>query len=92
MQYILKETAGDMINLQDQLQTNLQAKLQNVFGQSATAQVTVDALPNKPDQFNIRFTGTVYDDKGKAYLVGKLVKFIDSKIVNIADLNNGEPV
>lgn len=90
MQYILKETAGDMINLQDQLQTKLQEKLKTVFGESATAQVSVDALANKPDQFNIRFTGTVYDDQGKAYMVGKLVQFIDSKIVNIADLNNGD--
>ncbi|ARV76729.1 hypothetical protein PHABIO_98 [Pseudomonas phage Phabio] len=91
MQNILKETAGDMIELQDQLQTNLQAKLQTVFGDNAVAVVTVDALANKPDQFNIRFTGTVYDNSGKAFTVGKLVKFLDSKIIQIADINNGEP-
>lgn len=88
MQYILKQTAGNMINLEDQLQTNLQNKLQVVFGQNATAVVSVDALDGKPDQFNIRFTGTVYDDQGRAFTVGKLVYFQDSKIVNIADLNN----
>jgi len=88
MQYILKETAGNMLNLEDRLQTALMEKLQPEFGQNATAVVTVDPLAGKPDQFNIRFTGTVYDENGKAYSVGKLVKFQDSKIVNIAELNN----
>lgn len=89
MQYILKQTAGNMIDLEDQLQQQLQEKLQTVFGQNATAFVDIDALDNKPDQFNIRFTGTVYDDQGRAYTVGKLVYFVDSKMVNIQTLNNG---
>lgn len=91
MQYILKEAAGNMLDLEDKLQTNLQDKLQVVFGQNATAVVTVDPLEGKPDQFNIRFTGTVYDDAGKAYTVGKLVEFQDSKVVNIANINNLGP-
>lgn len=91
MQYILKQAAGNMLDLEDKLQTNLQEKLQVVFGQNATAEVTVDPLEGKPDQFNIRFTGTVYDDQGRAYTIGKLVKFQDSKVVEIADLNNQGP-
>lgn len=90
MQHILKETAGNMIDLEDRLQTALQDKLKTVFGEQSTAVVTIDALAGKPDQFNIRFTGTVYDDFGKAYTVGKLVEFLDSKVVNIANINNGE--
>lgn len=89
MQYILKRTAGNMINLQDQLHTTLQNKLQVVFGENATAQVDIDPLDGKPDQFNIKFTGTVYDDTGRAYTVGKLVYFVDSKVVRISDINNG---
>lgn len=89
MQYILKRTAGDMINLQDQLHQQLQNKLQVVFGQNATAQVDIDPLAGKPDQFNIKFTGTVYDENGRAFTVGKLVYFVDSKIFKIADINNG---
>lgn len=89
MQYILKTTAGNMIDLQDQLQTNLQEKLQIIFGPTAVAIVDVDSVPDKPDQFNISFAGTVYDSNGKAYTVGKLVYFQDSKVVKISDLNNG---
>lgn len=89
MQYILKRTAGDMLNLEDQLQTHLQTKLQTIFGQNATAQVDIDPLDGKPDQFNIKFTGTVFDVEGRAYTVGKLVNFVDSKVVRITDINNG---
>lgn len=90
MQYILKETAGDMLTLEDRLQTNLQETLQTVFGPNSKAEVSVDALEGKPDQFNIRFVGIVYGDDGKAYTIDKLVYFIDSKVVNIATINNGE--
>lgn len=77
-----------MLILEDQLQVKLQEKLQTIFGPNASATVTVDALAGKPDQFNIRFVGVVYDDDGKAYTVGRLVQFEDSKIINIANLNN----
>lgn len=88
MQYILKESGGNMLILEDQLQVKLQEKLQTIFGPNASATVTVDALAGKPDQFNIRFVGVVYGDDGKAYTVGRLVQFEDSKIINIANLNN----
>lgn len=89
MQYTLKEHAGDMITIEQNMHDDLLAKFQVIFGD--TAEITVDVSAeddNKPDQYTIRFTGTVYDGS-KAYVVGRLVQYENGRVVSIAKINNG---
>lgn len=89
LQYLLKEYANDMLNLEISLRDVLTTKLQTVFGQSAQAVVNiVPVIPENPDAYSIQFTGIVTDGS-KEYTVGKLVQFQNSHIVNIANINNG---
>ncbi|BEG72698.1 hypothetical protein [Pseudomonas phage PA1C] len=89
LQYLLKEYANDILNLEIQLRDVLTNKLRTVFGESAQALVSiVPASPDNPDAFSIQFTGIVTDGT-KEYTVGKLVQFQNSHIVNIANINNG---
>lgn len=89
MQYTLKEFAGDMHGLEERMHNDLLQKFQAVFGDGSEVTVDVTAEdPNKPDQFTIRFTGTVYDGL-TAFVVGRLVQYENGKVVSIAKLNNG---
>lgn len=89
LQYLLKKFANDMVGLETELLRVLNNKLQVAFGESARAIVEIIPIEDKPDQFSIRFLGIVYDDKHKEYTVAKLVQFQDSRILNIANINNG---
>lgn len=90
MQYTLKTKAGDMLGLEQQMADDLQTKFQSVYGNTAEAIVEVTADdPTKPDQYSISFTGTVYDDAGRPYTVGKLVYVEEGRVVRIAKINNG---
>jgi hypothetical protein len=90
MQYTLKTNAGDMLGLEQQMAEDLQTKFQSVYGNTAEAIVEVTADdPTKPDQYSISFTGTVYDNSGRPYTVGKLVYVEDGRVVRIAKINNG---
>lgn len=90
MQYTLKTKAGDMLGLEQQMAEDLQTKFQSVYGNTAEAIVEVTADdPTKPDQYSISFTGTVYDDVGRPYTVGKLVYVEEGRVVRIAKINNG---
>ncbi|AEH03483.1 hypothetical protein AVT69_gp057 [Pseudomonas phage PhiPA3] len=89
MQYLLKKNANRTQSLETDLQNALLEKLQTTFDETAQAIVTVEVSdPNVPDQYSIRFTGIVYDGT-KQYTVGKLVQFQNSRIINIAAINNG---
>lgn len=89
LQYILKQNAGRMYDLEQDLRTVLNKKMQDAFDPEATADVNVTADPEDPAKFSIEFLGTVYTN-GRAITVGKLVQFQDSRIINIAKINNGE--
>lgn len=89
MQYLLKEYANDMNGLETALRTELTTKLQTAFGDNAQALVEVVQMSEEtPDQFSIRFTGIVSDGV-REYTVGKLVQYQNSRIVKIANINNG---
>lgn len=89
LQYILKETANQPVEMETRLQDVLSAKLKTVFGDSADAEVEVVALDDKaPDNYSIRFVGKVYD-QGRELIIGKIVQFQNSRIVSIAQLLNG---
>lgn len=87
MPYILQQNTNQILLLQEALQTELDKKLQRYFGDSARAEVQMDADPKHPDQYTIRFLGTIYVD-GKPYIAGKLVQFDGSRVVAIARINN----
>lgn len=89
MQYTLKINADKPLDIEEQMTQDLTAKFQATYGNSAEVYVDVTADDEKPDQFSISFTATVYDDDGKSYVVGKLVNFADGRVVKIANLNNG---
>lgn len=89
MQYLLKEYANDPVGLETELRNELTTKLQTTFGESAQALVEVVPVSTEtPDQFSIRFTGIITDGT-REYTVGKLVQYQNSRIVKIADINNG---
>ena len=90
LQYLLKQYANDPLNLEIALRDVLSVKLQAVFGESAQALVSVTPIDpeTNPDAFSIQFTGIVTDGL-KEYTVGKLVQFQNSRIINIAAINNG---
>ncbi len=89
MQYTLKEFANNMQAIEERMHDDLLAKFQTVFGNTAEVTVEVDAEDtDKPDQYTIRFTGTVYDGS-LAYVVGRLVQYENGRVVKIAKINNG---
>lgn len=90
MQYTLKEFADNMLAIEDRMQKDLLAKFQSMYGKAAEVIVDVSSTdPDKPGQYTISFTGTVYDNQNKAYTVGKLVYLDDGRVVKIANINNG---
>lgn len=89
MQYTLKTFAGNMQSIEENMHDDLLAKFQAVFGPTAEVTVEVDTEDeNKPDQYTIRFTGTVYDGT-VAYVVGRLVQYENGRVIRIAKINNG---
>lgn len=89
MQYTLKTFAGNMQAIEETMHDDLLAKFQTVFGPTAEVTVEVDVEDeNKPDQYTIRFTGTVYEGS-TAYVVGRLVQYENGRVVKIAKINNG---
>lgn len=89
MQYTLKVYSGNPLAIEEHMREDLLTKLQTIFGNTAEATVEVEAEDDsKPDNFSIRFTGTVYDST-TSYVVGRLVQFENGKVVKIAKINNG---
>lgn len=89
MQYTLKLFAGNMLSIEEKMHEDILTKLQAIFGNTAEATVEVEAEDDsKPDNYTIRFTGTVYDTS-QSYIVGRLVQFENGKVVKIAKINNG---
>ncbi len=89
MQYTLKEFAGNMLAIEERMHNDLLDKFQATFGNASEITVEIAAEDdNKPDQFTIRFTGTVYDGS-EAFVVGRLVQYENGKVVSIAKINNG---
>lgn len=90
MQYILKRHAGNFVTMQEEMANDIRSKLQTIFGATADAVVEISAEDKeKPDNFTIRFTGTVYDNSNQSYVVGRLVLFENGKFVKISKINNG---
>lgn len=85
-QSILAEHTNDVFGLQVKLQEVLTAKLLGTFEANSVAEVKVTPLEDKPDQFKINFLGRVYAD-GVEYIIGKLVHTVDSKVVQINEVN-----
>ena len=88
LQYILQEFSGDMLGLETELHKVLTSKLTSVFGDSASIIIEVESDEAKPDQFSIKFNSTV-NVKGREYVIGKLVNFANSKVLQITNINNG---
>jgi len=89
MQYTLKTFANNMQAIEERMHDDLLAKFQVVFGDTAEVTVEVDTEDeNKPDQYTIRFTGTVYEGT-TAYVVGRLVQYENGRVIRIAKINNG---
>ncbi|WDS62375.1 hypothetical protein [Pseudomonas phage D6] len=88
LQYLLKEYANRMLDLETRLQKELDDKLKAAFNADSYANVTVIEDTDKPSQFTINFTGYVVTDS-KTFTVGWMVQFQDSRVLKIAKLNNG---
>lgn len=85
-QSLLAEHTDNVYGLQVRLQEVLTAKLVASFDDRAVAEVTVVPLPDKPDQYTINFLGKVFVED-REYLVGKLVKTENSKLLEINEVN-----
>lgn len=88
LQYLLKEHANHMYDLEQALQDKLDVKLKAAFNEQSSSVVTVQESVEKPGQFTINFTGYVVTD-AKTYTVGWMVQFQDSRVMKIAKINNG---
>lgn len=88
LQFLLKEHANRMLDLETALQDVLDAKLKASFNEGSYANVTVVEDTTKPNQYTINFTGYVVTDL-KTFTVGWMVQFQDSRVLKIAKINNG---
>lgn len=88
LQWMLKEYANRMLELETALQDELDQKLKLAFNEQSYASVSVTADPTDPSKYTIDFTGFVVSDS-KTYTVGWMVQFENSRVLKIARLNNG---
>lgn len=88
LQYLLKEYANRMYDLESRLQDELDAKLKSTFNERSYANVTITESEEKPGQHTIDFTGFVVTEE-KTFTVGWMVQFVDSRVLKIAKINNG---
>lgn len=88
LQYLLKEFANKMRDLEGVLQDLLLQKMRDTFDDTADARVIITEDPSDPAKVAIQFTGTVHE-AGQTFTVGQVVQFMNSRIVNIAKINNG---
>lgn len=88
LQYLLKEYANKMRDLEVALQDLLLKKMQVTFDDTADARVSIVEDPKDPAKVSITFTGIVHDS-GQTFTVGQVVQFTSSRITNIAKINNG---
>jgi hypothetical protein len=88
LQYLLKENAGFPTELETKLQSALDKKLKTVFGDQSYANVTVDNKPDDDTKFTINFTGYIITAE-RSYTLGRAVQIQDSRVVKIAEINNG---
>lgn len=88
LQYLVKKYSGDRLGLETDLKTILENKMNKVFDSNASVDVTVEEDEDNINSLSIRFRCIIVED-GKQYAIGKLVQFINSKIVAIAKINNG---
>lgn len=88
LQYILKDEAGDQVYLQQTLSATLNAMLKRNF-EAANALVKVlDYDANNTSKLRIQATCMVREN-GIDYNLGREVLMLNSKVVKIAEINNG---
>lgn len=88
LQYLLKVYANRMLDLESKLQDVLDEKLKAAFNAQSYANVTVVAAPEEPSKFTINFTGYIVTED-KTFTVGWMVQFQNSRVLQIARINNG---
>lgn len=88
LQFILQRYGQDRLDLETAINEALSSKFKTVFGDNSQVDVVVTNPPETPAFMYIKFQADVVV-AGKEYSVGKLVNFENSKIVNIARINNG---
>jgi hypothetical protein len=88
LQYLVKEYAADPLGLESTLRTLLDEKMSGVFGNASNVIVNVEENPDNKRELAIRFRCVITVDH-KEYSLGKLVQFIDSKLISISKINNG---
>lgn len=88
LQYLMKVYANRPNELEIQLQDELNRKLKTTFGEQSYANVTIDNDPDDDTKYSINFTGFIVTDN-KSYTLGWMVQIQNSRVVKIAQLNNG---
>lgn len=86
--YLVATFGETPLKLIEQLQNTMSALLQRYFDQ---AHVTVDydiPDPQSPSRYNVTVDATVVEGKYR-YSVGKLISTLDSKVLEIININNG---
>lgn len=89
LQYLVKENMGSPIRLEEEVTHALENMMQRYFGDDVTVTVTVDDPPvDRPNELTIRFACIVRENE-REFSLGRRVTLTDSRIVEIAKLNNG---
>lgn len=88
LQYVLKTEAGDQVYLQQTLSNTLNALLKRNFESSSATIKLVDYDATDTSKLRIRATCMVREN-GIDYNLGREVLMLNSKVVKIAEINNG---
>lgn len=88
LQYLVKVNAGKPRQLEVDIRAALERQMSDYFGTDAVVDCTVEENSQNISQLIIRFRCTLTID-GSTYVLGRVVQFLDARIVGIAKLNNG---
>lgn len=87
--YLVKRYGTDPLALQSEVTSVLDRMIRSYFGETVTVVVNVfEADPEKPGQLTIQFR-CIIRENGLEYNLGRRVEFLDSKLSNIVNINNG---
>lgn len=89
LQYLVKKHANRLSDLETELRTVFQEKVNAVFPDTAISNVVVEQVDeNNPAVFSIRLSCDITEN-GRTYTIGKLVQYNNSIMVKISDYVNG---
>lgn len=89
LQYLVQKYANRLVDLENELRTVFEDKVNAAFPDSATANVEVKQTdPENPAIYTIHLSCEVVEN-GKTHQVGKLVQFNGSVMLKIQEIANG---